>query len=118
MGNGSWETSQYLNNLPNANQLSIWSDKKQVCEKFVGKCNSSSNQKYMKTSKFDYLVSSRGGMIGAEPLSERTSLQIGTDIIDPQKLYASDAYYDFKINIDNRKSDFIKVVNPDKVLVK
>jgi len=87
-----------------------------VCEKFVGKCNSSSNKKYMRTSKFDYLVSSRGGMIGAEPLSKRTSLQIGTAIIDPRKLYFPDAYYDFKINIDNRKSDFIKVISPNEIL--
>jgi len=116
MGDGSWEISQYLNSLPNANQISIWSDKKQVCEKFVGKCNSSSNKKYMRTSKFDYLVSSRGGMIGAEPLSKRTSLQIGTAIIDPRKLYFPDAYYDFKINIDNRKSDFIKVISPNEIL--
>lgn len=117
MGDGSWETSQYLNKLPNASQLNIWSDKKQVCEKFVGSCNSSSNQKYIGTSKFDYLVSSRGGTNGPTPKNEKPALRIGADIIDARKLYAPDEYYNFKINIDNRKSDFIKVVNPNSILV-
>ncbi|MDO9231845.1 MAG: glycosyltransferase family 39 protein [bacterium] len=117
MGDGSWETSQYLNSLPNANQLSIWSDKKQVCEKFVGKCNASSNQKYIGTSKFDYLVSSRGGIINI-PTSknQKSALRIGADIVDTKKLYSPNEYYDFKVNIDNRENDFIKVINPTKIL--
>ena len=38
MGEGSYETAQYLNQLPNASNMIIWSDKGAVCERFVGKC--------------------------------------------------------------------------------
>ncbi|KKP98012.1 MAG: hypothetical protein US25_C0010G0006 [Candidatus Moranbacteria bacterium GW2011_GWE1_36_7] len=116
MGDGSWETSQYLNSLPNANSLYIWSDKKQVCEKFVGKCNSSSNRERIGTSKFDYFVSSTGGARGTTPLKLTSSLRLGADIIDSRKLYMPNDYYDFKINIDNRENDFIKVVDPNSIL--
>jgi len=112
MGDGSWEVSQYLNKLPNANQLYIWSDKKQICEKFIGKCNSSSNKKNMGNSKFDYLISSRSGTTDRVPKNKSTAIRIGADIIDGRKLYSPSEFYDFKISIDNRESDFIKVVNP------
>lgn len=116
MGDGSWEISQYLNSLANASSLSIWSDKKQVCEKFVGKCNSTSNQKYMGTSKFDYLVSSRSGTTDPMSINTKSSFRLGADIIDARKLYAPDKYYDFKVSVNGRKNDFIKVVNPNSIL--
>jgi len=42
-------------------------------------------------------------------------MEIGAHNIDPQKLYSPDENYDFKVNIDGRKSDFIKVVNPANI---
>ena len=115
MGDGSWEVSQYLNSLPDAKELVVWSDKKQVCEKFVGKCNSGSSQKNLNISKFNYLISSRGGSINLQ--KDSSFMEIGAHNIDPQKLYSPDENYDFKINIDGRKSDFIKVVNPSSILI-
>lgn len=37
-GYGGYETAQYLNQKPNANNLTLWSDAYGVCEFFVGKC--------------------------------------------------------------------------------
>lgn len=38
MGDGNYEIAQYLNNLPNAAELFVWTDKSGVCQFFVGKC--------------------------------------------------------------------------------
>ncbi len=37
-GYGGYEAAQYLNALPNASELTVWSDYYGVCEFFVGKC--------------------------------------------------------------------------------
>jgi hypothetical protein len=116
MGDGSWEVSQYLNELPNAKNLVVWSDKKQVCEKFVGKCASGSYLKNDDVSNFDYLISSRGG--SADFQNKLQPIRIGAHIVDPQRLYSPDKFYDFKVNVDGRKSDFVKVVNPLSILSK
>jgi 4-amino-4-deoxy-L-arabinose transferase-like glycosyltransferase len=119
MGDGAWETSQYLNTLPNANQLVIWSDKKQVCEKFVGRCKTGFNYKDLTNFKFDYIVASTGGM--NETISRASQknrlFQATIGNIDVLKLYSPTEFYDFKININDRKNDFIKVVNPSNILV-
>lgn len=114
MGDGSWEVSHYLNNLPDAERLVIWSDKKQVCEKFVGKCKTGFRYKDLTNFKFDYLIASAGGK--AETLNRssqrRETFQSAFGAIDVEKLYAPDGYFDFKVNIDDKPEDFIKVVNP------
>ncbi len=38
MGDGSYHAAAYLNSLPYAENLSIWSDKSGVCRAFVGSC--------------------------------------------------------------------------------
>ena len=38
MGEGSIEAANYLNALPGAGEMTIWSDKGAVCEAFIGKC--------------------------------------------------------------------------------
>lgn len=37
-GSGGYEAAQYLNALPNAERLTVWSDYYGVCEFFVGRC--------------------------------------------------------------------------------
>ncbi|MDP1833420.1 MAG: glycosyltransferase family 39 protein [Candidatus Moranbacteria bacterium] len=114
MGDGSWETSHYLNSLPGAERLVIWSDKKQVCEKFVGRCKTGFRYKDLVNFKFDYLIVSAGGK--AETLSRssqrKSTFESAFGPINVEKLYAPDGYSDFKVNIDDKLEDFIKVVNP------
>ncbi|EKE16358.1 MAG: hypothetical protein ACD_11C00019G0002 [uncultured bacterium] len=114
MGDGSWEISQYLNSLPNANQLVIWSDKKQVCEKFVGRCKTGFNYKDLANFKFDYIVASTSGKKETTSRAFRSNSPFYTTVgaVDVKKLYSPNEFYDFKININNKESDFIKVVNP------
>ncbi|MFA7209265.1 MAG: glycosyltransferase family 39 protein [Parcubacteria group bacterium] len=114
MGDGSWEVSHYLNSLPDAERLVIWSDKKQVCEKFVGKCKTGFRYQDLANFKFDYLIASAGGK--AETLNRssqrKSAFESAFGTIDVQNLYDPDGYSDFKVNIDGKPEDFIKVVNP------
>ena len=41
MGPGSYEAAQFLNALPNAENLTVWTDKSGLCNFFVGRCLSS-----------------------------------------------------------------------------
>lgn len=118
MGDASWEISQYLNNLPDANRLNVWSDKKQVCEKFIGKCDTGFNIKNIGDQHFDYFIASRGGR--AETIARAANqkgglFRIGVDTIDTNKLYSPSSHYDFKIIIDDRPNNYIKVVKSDTV---
>jgi len=60
MGIGSYEAAIYLNALPNAKEMNIWSDKKGVCIFFMGECYSEFDKNILKESIFDYYVISSG----------------------------------------------------------
>ncbi len=60
MGDGSYEASQYLNGLPNAHNLTIWSDKGAVCESFLGRCKVGFHKNDVKGFDFNYFVASTG----------------------------------------------------------
>jgi hypothetical protein len=60
MGLGSYEAAVYLNSLPNAKDINIWSDKSGVCDFFIGKCSAKNEKKEFKSDKFDYYVISSG----------------------------------------------------------
>lgn len=114
MGDGSWETSQYLNKLPNATKLHIWTDKKQVCEKFVGSCDTGFNLKNTGDSQFDYFIISTGGEAETKVRSWRKDMaqfSIGKHTIDPTSLYSLDNKYDFKVEINDNPRNFIRVIS-------
>lgn len=112
-GYGGYEAAQYLNSLPGAENLSVWSDNSGVCEFFKGKCIKSSPVTRCKFPKgydhFDYLVFSRRGEILFLDL-----MQIGCINTEAyQKII--DLYHDkeakplFELDINGRPSNFIQV---------
>lgn len=109
MGDGSYQAAQYLNALPNAEQIHIWSDKVAVCEYFVGKCTISLKPKHIVDIHFDYFILSNG----REPKT-RYFLSL-RDIVVPEfvrigTLYTSDDFEGHTIVIDGRPGNFVKVV--------
>lgn len=109
MGDGSYEAANFLNNLPDAQNMAIWSDKGAVCEEFVGKCTIGFQQSDLKDSHFDYFVVSTG----------RKSKTIKTDathIIDFPVAYSTENYAK-KIVIGGRPGNFVKVV-PGEIVYK
>ncbi len=109
MGDGSFEAAQYLNSLPNAEALSVWSDKGAACETFVGDCTVGLTAKRWRGHHFDYFITSTG----RQSRSMKMSGYINS-IVDMQKMYSSDLY-DFKINLDNRPDNFVKVIRSEEV---
>lgn len=111
MGEGSFEAASYLNSLPNAHDMTIWSDKGAVCEAFAGKCLIDFKEKKLKENKIDYLVFStdrRSRSIKRTPLTK--------GMLDFVKSYKSSDYV-FSVIINNNPNDFVKVFKASDVLI-
>jgi hypothetical protein len=113
MGDGSWEAAQYLNSLPDAKNIQVWSDRGGVCEAFVGVCSDSLKKSQLK-NKYDYFVVSAG--------REEKSVQRGTeslaklnDTIPIGKLYSETNPEVFRLNINGRSGNFVKVMRADSL---
>jgi 4-amino-4-deoxy-L-arabinose transferase-like glycosyltransferase len=104
MGDGSYEAAQFLNALPNARNLSIWSDKGAVCAVFKGKCTIGFTKK-IKTMKFDYLVTSSGRKSRTLKLSASLN-----SYIDFHKAYSTEEYAQ-KIILAGRENNYVKIVS-------
>lgn len=108
MGAGSYETAAYLNNLPDAENLLIWTDKDGVCKFFVGRCMGSLNYDRLHQEGLDYIVVSSGRQ-------SRTTKMMSGDIVNNEPgLIRFDQYYTkknpaFGIDINGRPSHFVKV---------
>ncbi|MGB2791420.1 MAG: hypothetical protein WBC29_02620, partial [Candidatus Moraniibacteriota bacterium] len=109
MGNGSYEASQHLNALPEAERLSIWTDKVAVCEHFVGRCSYSIKQKNLQEQHFDYFVLSFGRRqksLGFTNLRQVTD----ADFLRAMTFYDSDDFEGQSIFIGGRTANFIKII--------
>jgi 4-amino-4-deoxy-L-arabinose transferase-like glycosyltransferase len=114
MGDGSYEAAQYLDRLPDAENLRVWSDKKGVCTFFVGNCSSSIDET-KDGEYFDYFVLSSGR-------ESRTSKMVlgrfngGNDkIIRLDKLYDSQNP-EWVLEIGNRPNNFVKIIKNEEVI--
>lgn len=108
-GDGSWEAAQYLNSLPDAQNLIIWSDKGAVCETFVGKCISSFKLKDVRGVNFNYFVVSTDR--GNRSLAMGSALKSRYNL---EKLYSPQGG-NFKIIFDGRPDNFVKVASAQSV---
>jgi 4-amino-4-deoxy-L-arabinose transferase-like glycosyltransferase len=109
MGDGNYEVAQYLNNLPNADKLFIWSDKGGVCESFRGRCIIGQKKSDIEGITFDYFVTS------IDRKSKNTkSNSIMKKQFDFDKLYDPNVY-DYRVIIGGRINNFVKVVSAEKV---
>lgn len=104
MGDGSFEAANYLNKLPDAENLIIWSDKGAVCESFIGKCVIGFTKKDLSGKVFDYFVVSSGRK------SRTSKMGKGSGVIDFNSLYTK-FQADYQVNFDNRPENFVRVIN-------
>jgi 4-amino-4-deoxy-L-arabinose transferase-like glycosyltransferase len=121
IGDGSWEASQYLNGLENAENMNVWSDREQVCEKFIGRCVASLKPTRTKNTTFDYYISSTfGKQKTLKNISPNEKiLRIGENIVDPSLIYSPDNNFKFKAAINGTgKYNFIKVSAPADIITK
>jgi 4-amino-4-deoxy-L-arabinose transferase-like glycosyltransferase len=111
MGDGSWEAAQYLNALPDARNLKVWSDKGGVCERFVGTCRDSFKQKAL-NMHFDYFIVSAGRKSKSVSRGGGKLAQLnGT--IPIVKLYSEENPAVFRLNIDDRSANYVKIIKAE-----
>ena len=109
MGTGSYEAAQYLNSLPNAKDLTIWTDKDGVCKFWIGHCMRGFDTDGLQKSRLDYIVlsSSREG---------RSDVRFGSKKAADTNLIPLDSYYDgtmgeatWQLLINDRLTHWVKV---------
>ena len=108
MGNGSYEAAAYLNSLPDARSMAIWTDKRGVCKFFLGKCTDGYDFDDIPTAEIDYIVISSG----RERRTER--MMTNPYVLNDTGLIRFDTYYsrtdaDFELLINGRPSHYIRV---------
>lgn len=109
MGPGSYEAAMYLNTLPDAASLTVWTDKSGVCKLFVGRCKSSFDWKLYRNERFDYVVVSAGR-------ESRTTSRVMTAVEDLRSdVLRFDTYYDrtdgavWELLINGRPSHYVRI---------
>jgi 4-amino-4-deoxy-L-arabinose transferase-like glycosyltransferase len=110
MGDGSYEAAAYLNGLPDAEKLTIWSDKGAVCAVFKGNCVIGFTNKRIKGVQFDYVVVSSGRESRSLKLSGGAN---GT--IDFQQAYDAGQHAVYTVVIGNRPNNFVKVIDAKEI---
>jgi hypothetical protein len=113
MGDGSFEAAQYLNSLPDAKNLSVWTDKRGVCSFFKGNCDSAINLT-KEEAIFDYFVVSAGRETRTSKMTlsrfNRDSDQIRLD-----KIYDMENP-DFYLKLGGRINNFVKIIKAEKII--
>ncbi|KKP84459.1 MAG: hypothetical protein UR82_C0005G0001, partial [Candidatus Moranbacteria bacterium GW2011_GWF1_35_5] len=109
MGDGSYEAAQYLNSLPEAKNLFVWTDKNGVCSFFVGKCDSFYDSLSFKNSPaIDYFVISSGRKSKILNVTQnKSSLPY-----DFEKIYNSKET-EFSLFIGNRQGNYVKILEAE-----
>lgn len=109
MGDGSFEAAEYLNSLPDAQKISIWSDKGAVCAVSLGKCSADFNGKKIKQSPPDLIVVSSG--------RKRKTIGQWSGISSPFNF--SKAYEiqnpEFLLNLGGQKNNFVKIIKASDI---
>lgn len=109
MGTGSYEAAQYLNNLSNAGEFTIWTDKDGVCKFWKGRCMRGFDTDALQKDNLDYIVlsSSREG---------RSDVRFGSKKAANTNLIPLDSYYDgtmgeptWTLEINDRPSQWVKI---------
>ena len=107
-GHGAYEAAQYLNSLPNSENLIIYSNSETVCRFFKGSCLKS-RKIDLAAVKPDYYVFTKRGVI-----KEKNHFIL---LNNPNKNKDFDYYlkkldnnYTWQLSIDNRPDNFIKIV--------
>ncbi len=111
-GYGAYAASEFLNALPNATELVIWTDHRSICQFFVGHCIVS-NEIYLEKTNVDYLIFSRRGMItkkfdpvGNNPYDITREKYYNEDFIKKHTV--------FEEHIGNRPGNFTKIIKIEK----
>lgn len=118
MGDGNYEAGEYLNTLPNAQNLKIWSDRNGVCVIFDGYCNSSPHMEYFSENgtDYDYYVISRASEYRIKNLTSQRLQKVPSYNLRLDKLYDMSTFI-FELHPANRNATYIKIIPGDSITV-
>lgn len=109
-GYGSYEAAQYLNSLPDAENISIWADRSAICQFIKGKCIRDYKIDLLKTVP-DYFVFTRRGQIRHQFIWDNPNLakKANSDYYDETKTKNL-----WKFSIGGREDNFIRIVKSEE----
>jgi hypothetical protein len=110
MGPGSYEAALFLNSLPNAQNLTIWTDKSGVCNFFVGRCLSSPGKKSLADPFIDYVVVSSTRQTRVTNMTKNSVAQ-NQNLVPLPQFYLESKSNDsvFTLAINNRPNHTMKI---------
>ena len=113
MGDGSFEAAQYLNSLPDAKDISIWTDKNGVCVFFVGK--SCTNNLGLKKNQvpIDYFVISAGRESRTSKMTTYRISEENKDLLRLDKLYG-ESDPEWNLELGGRPDNFVRIIKAEK----
>ena len=110
MGDGNYEVAEFLNHLPNAKTITVWSDKSGVCTFFIGNCYSGLNYNSLKEKNFDYVVVSSGRESRTTKMVQGAVLHLKPNVMLFDKYYTQTENLSYALYINNRPGNFVKVM--------
>jgi len=111
-GIGGYEAADYLNNLPDSKNLTVWADYYGTCEFFKGNCSTD----YKFDGKVDYYVLTRRGEIRYKPvyLASKSPNWTKEAVINTYSFYSSGNPV-WQLNINERNGNFIKIFKKEEL---
>lgn len=111
-GHGFYEAAQYLNSLPNAEKLIIWSNSNTVCRFLVGKCLQSRQIDLSQVTP-DYFVMSKRGVIKVrnQPVLKNNPWPKRDTAYYIERIQAKP---DWQLLINDRPDNFVNIVRFEK----
>lgn len=116
MGDGNYEIAAYLNNLPHAKDLLVWTDKRGMCQFFVGTCNNMIQDPELAhiIPDVDYYVISQNRKNHIEQLTQHL-INRPTYNVRLDKLYNEDMSYVYEIYPSDRDAHYIKIIDASTI---
>lgn len=111
-GHGFYEAAQYLNSLPNATELKVWSNSNTLCRFFVGKCFQSRRIDLAQTTP-DYFVMSKRGVVKVrnQPVLKNNPWPLRNTAYYIDKLQNNP---EWSLLINGRPDNFVNIVRFEK----
>ncbi|EKD58403.1 MAG: hypothetical protein ACD_56C00136G0003 [uncultured bacterium] len=110
MGPGSYEVAQYLNSLPDAEKLTIWTDKTGVCTFFKGSCYGDLSYAELEGVSLDYVAVSWGRKSRTTNMVRSQGRLATHEVFNFAKYYDQQENIVFEILVGNRPSQYIKLI--------
>ncbi len=110
MGAGSFEAAMLLNALPDAQVLSVWTDKKGLCTFFVGQCHTELSFEELEGVELDYVVVSWSRKSRTSSVVSRDRGLTSHPVFDFSTYYDQEDGLAYRLDIGDRPGQFVKII--------